>query len=196
MIPYALLILVPVALGLDYAGAGPTWIFLTAAAAVAVLADWVRRGTEQMAKYAGPSIGGLLNVTFGSIADLIVAIFVLLSGQIQVAQAQITGSIIATSLLGLGRAAFVGGIGRDRQRFSCADAGLLSTLLVLLTIALVLPAVFEIHGAIRPFPARHRRHHRGAQPRHLGRPAPALHSQPVLHAGHPPRRLRRRGSWR
>lgn len=144
MSAYALLALVPVALGLDHFGARPVWVFLTAAGAVAVLADWVRRGTEQMATHVGPSIGGLLNVSFGSVAELILAVFVLLSGQIQVVQAQITGSIIATSLLGLGLAAFAGGIGRDRQRFSRDNASLLSTLLVLLTMALVLPAVFEI----------------------------------------------------
>ena len=111
MLAYALLALVPVALGLEFLGAGPVWIFLTGAAAVAVLADWVRRGTEQLAKRAGPAIGGLLNVSFGSVAELILALFVLLDGQIEVVQAQITGSIIATSLLGLGLAALVGGSG-------------------------------------------------------------------------------------
>ena len=144
MLAYALLALVPVALSLEFLGAGPVWIFLTGAAAVAVLADWVRRGTEQLAKRAGPAIGGLLNVSFGSIAELILALFVLLDGQIEVVQAQITGSIIATSLLGLGVAALVGGVGRDRQCFSRANAGLLSTLLILLMVALVLPAVFDI----------------------------------------------------
>ncbi|MGG5823574.1 calcium/proton exchanger [Falsiroseomonas sp. HW251] len=144
MIPFALLGLVPIALGLDWLAAGPVWVFLTGAAAVAVLADWVRRGTEQLAMHVGPSIGGLLNVSFGSMSELILALFVLLSGQVQVVQAQITGSIIATSLLGLGLAALAGGIGRERQRFSRAHAGLLSTLLVLLTVAMVLPAVFEI----------------------------------------------------
>lgn len=144
MLAYALLALVPVALGLEYLGAGPVWVFLAGAAAIAVLADWVRRGTEQLAKRAGPTIGGLLNVSFGSLAETILALFVLLSGQVRVVQAQITGSIIGTGLLGLGLAALVGGIGRERQRFSRANAGLLSTLLILLVAALVLPAVFDV----------------------------------------------------
>ena len=144
MLAYALLAFVPLALGLDYLGAGPVWVFLTGAAAVAVLADWVRRGTEQLAKRAGPTIGGLLNVSFGSVAELILALFVLLDGQVEVVRAQITGSIIGTSLLGLGLAALVGGIGRERQRFNRANAGLLSTLLILLMVALVLPAVFDL----------------------------------------------------
>src|SRR4051812_25359099 len=144
MLAYALLALVPLALGLDYLGAGPVWVLLTGAAAVAVLADWVRRGTEQLAKRAGPTIGGLLNVSFGSLAELILALFVLLDGHVEVVRAQITGSIIGTSLLGLGLAALLGGIGRERQCFNRANAGLLSTLLILLTVALVLPAVFDL----------------------------------------------------
>ena len=61
-----------------------------------------------MASRAGPAIGGLLTISFGSVAELILALFVLTSGQVEVVQAQITGSIIATSLLGLGLAALVG----------------------------------------------------------------------------------------
>src|SRR5689334_10957225 len=144
MLRYALLLFVPVSLGLDFLEAGPVLVFLSSAAAVAVLADWVRRGTEQVAAQAGPAIGGLLNVSFGSIAELILALFVLTSGQVAVVQAQITGSIIATSLLGLGLAALVGGLGRERQCFSPASAGLLSTLLILLMVALFLPAVFDL----------------------------------------------------
>ena len=143
-LPYALLLIVPISLGLEYLDAGPVWVFLASAAAVAVLADWVRRGTEQLAAHAGPAIGGLLNITFGSIAELVLALFVLVSGQVAVVQAQITGSILATSLLGLGLAMLIGGLARERQSFNRANAGLLSTLLVLLVIALLLPAVFDL----------------------------------------------------
>jgi Ca2+:H+ antiporter len=140
----AFLGLVPLSLALRYlTEAGPIWIFVTAAAAVAVLADWVRKGTEQLAERAGSAIGGLLNVTFGSAAELILALFVLARGQAAVVQAQITGSIIGTSLLGLGLAALVGGWGRERQSFNRASGGLLSTLLLLVVIALLMPAVFD-----------------------------------------------------
>lgn len=144
MLKYLFLMLVPVSLGLEHFGAGPIPIFLTGAAAVAVLADWVRRGTEQLAAHAGPAIGGLLNVSFGSVAELILALFVLTSGQVAVVQAQITGSILATTLLGLGLAMLVGGIGREKQEFNQANAGLLSTMMILLVVALLLPAVFDL----------------------------------------------------
>jgi Ca2+:H+ antiporter len=111
--------------------------------AIAVLADWVRHGTEQVAAHAGDTIGSLLNVSFGNAAELVLALFVLSTAQTQVVQAQITGSIIGTTLLFFGIAALVGGLRRQRQTFSRARVGLLSTLLLLLALAILLPAVFD-----------------------------------------------------
>src|SRR5205807_1604791 len=108
------------------------------------LADWLRRATEPLAERAGRTIGGLLNVSFGNIAELVLALFVLSRAQTRVVQAQITGSIIGTTLLFLGISALVGGIGRARQTFNKASAGLLSTLLFLVVIAILLPAVFDL----------------------------------------------------
>ncbi len=65
-------------------------------------------------------------------AELIPALFVLTGGQVAVVQAQITGSLLATTLLGLGLAMLAGGIGRKKQDFNPANAGLLSTMLILL----------------------------------------------------------------
>ena len=112
--------------------------------AIAILADWIRRATEQLAERAGSAIGGLLNVSFGNTAELVLALFVLSRAHTQVVQAQITGSIIGTTLLFLGISALVGGIGRARQTFNQAEAGLLSTLLFLVVVAILLPAVFDL----------------------------------------------------
>jgi Ca2+:H+ antiporter len=145
MMSYALLFLIPLSLALRFfVHAPPVWIFITAAAAIAVLADWLRRATEQLAERAGSTVGGLLNVSFGNTAELVLALFVLSRAQTKVVQAQITGSIIGTTLLFLGISALVGGIGRRRQRFNAASAGLLSTLLFLVVIAILLPAVFDV----------------------------------------------------
>jgi Ca2+:H+ antiporter len=141
---YALLLFVPLSLALRYLFDAPAgWVFLTSAAAITVLADWIRRATEQLAARAGSTIGGLLNVSFGNTAELVLALFVLSAAQTRVVQAQITGSIIGTALLFLGISALVGGIGRTRQSFSQSSAGLLSTLLFLVLIAILLPAVFD-----------------------------------------------------
>src|SRR4029453_4339529 len=86
--------------------------------------------------------GGLLNVSFGNTAELILALFVLAAGKPDVVKAQLTGAIIGNSLLGLGLAIVVGSIGREKQTFNRAHAGQLSSLLVLSTIGLLLPALF------------------------------------------------------
>jgi Ca2+:H+ antiporter len=152
---YVLLAFIPVSLLLRYHfAAQPVWIFVTGAVAIAVLADWIRRATEQLAERAGSAIGGLLNVSFGNTAELVLALFVLRQAQIRVVQAQITGSIIGTTLLFLGISALVGGIGRPRQVFNQANAGLLSTLLLLVVVAILLPAVFDATQRSTALPAK------------------------------------------
>jgi Ca2+:H+ antiporter len=141
---YAPLLFVPLSLVLNHLSlVGSPWVFLTGLIAIGVLADWVRQGTEQVAAHAGSTIGSLLNVSFGNAAELVLALFVLSSAQTQVVQAQITGSIIGTTLLFLGIAALVGGLRPERQVFSQQHIGLLSTLLLLLAVAIMLPAVFH-----------------------------------------------------
>lgn len=139
-----LLILVPISLGLAYVHAPPSWVFGTAALAIVPLAEWLRRATEQLAARLGSAIGGLLNVTFGNMAELILAIAVLLSGKTDVVKATITGSIIGNGLLGLGVAILVGSWRRTKQTFQRERAGLLGSLLVLSVIALLLPAIFDL----------------------------------------------------
>jgi len=140
-----LLFVVPVAPILKYLiGASPVWIFAAGAVAIAVLADWIRRATEQAAKRLGPAIGGLMTVSFGSIAEIVLALFVLAAGNAKVVKAQITGSILGTSLLGLGVAIVVGTMGRERLQFRRERAGQLSSMLILIVIALMLPAVFDL----------------------------------------------------
>jgi Ca2+:H+ antiporter len=151
---YALLLCIPLSLALRYLFDAPAgWVFLTGAAAIAVLADWLRRATDQLAERAGSTIGGLLNISFGNTAELILALFVLSRAHARIVQAQITGSIIGTTLLFFGISALVGGLGRVRQTFSQASAGLLSTLLFLVVVAILLPAVFDLSE--RPHPGKH-----------------------------------------
>ena len=144
MIRLALLALVPIAPALHYLlGLPPIWVFVAGIAGVGILADWIRAATEQLAEHTGPAVGGLLTISLGSLAELLLALFVLARGEAEVVHAQITGSIIGTSLLGLGLAIVAGGISRDRQTFNRARAGQLSSMLILIVIALLLPAVFD-----------------------------------------------------
>lgn len=93
-----LLAFLPISLLLEYVlHAPPLWVFVTAVLAIVPLADWLRKATEHVAVHARPAIGGRLNVTFGTMAELILAIFILRSGNVQVVKAQVIGN----ALLGL-----------------------------------------------------------------------------------------------
>ena len=144
MLLRALLLLVPISVVLALVESVPrALVFGTALLAIVPLAEWVRRSTEHVAARAGSAIGGLLNVSFGNAPELILALFVLRAGEVAVVKAQITGSLIGNSLLGLGMAIVAGSFGRERQHFNRERAGLLSSLLIIVTIAILLPALFD-----------------------------------------------------
>ena len=91
MIFSLLLLLIPVSIILEYVvHAPPMWIFVTAVLAIVPLAEWIRKSTEQLAERLGSAIGGLLNVTFGNVAELILALFVLQAGH-AIAGAHVAG---------------------------------------------------------------------------------------------------------
>ena len=65
-----------------------TVVFLLAAAAILGLAWVVGLGTERLGALTGPQVGGILNATFGNIAELIIAFFALQRGLIEVVQGE------------------------------------------------------------------------------------------------------------
>jgi Ca2+:H+ antiporter len=101
------------------------------------------QATENLATKTGPTIGGLLNATFGNATELIIAFFALQAGKIEVVKASITGSMIGNMLLVLGLALFLGGLKHKRQVFSKETAGALSSLLLIVMIAFLVPALFD-----------------------------------------------------
>jgi Ca2+:H+ antiporter len=150
-----LLLFIPITAVLAYGvHAPPMATFGCSLIALVPLAEYVRRATDQLARRAGPAMGGLLNVSFGNVPELVLGLFLLHAGQAEVVKAQITGAIIGNSLLGLGLAIVIGGFGRDKQTFRKDRAGLAGSLLVLVVIALLLPALFRIsqRGVLGPAP--------------------------------------------
>lgn len=119
-----------------------TPMFFVSALGILGLAYVVGISTERLGALAGPQVGGILNATFGNIAELIIAFFALAAGQLEVVKASITGSIIGNLLLVLGASLFFGGLRNGTQRFSAKIASMDSTLLVLAVIGLFVPAVF------------------------------------------------------
>jgi Ca2+:H+ antiporter len=138
-----LLAFVPVALALRLLGAPPVWVFAASALAIVPLAAQMGHATGRIAARTGPGLGGLLNATFGNAAELIIALVAMREGLYDVVKASITGSIIGNILLVLGLAILVGGVRHDRQTFNRTAASMGSTLLVLSSIGLLVPAIFH-----------------------------------------------------
>jgi Ca2+:H+ antiporter len=142
--PYLLVPFIPIAAIFEFAHVGAVPTFFTSTLGVIPTAALMGRATEELAARAGPGIGGLLNVTFGNAPELIIALFALNAGLHEVVKASLLGSILGNSLLVLGAAAFVGGLGRDRQYFDRAAASAQTTMLMLAVAALVMPAIFVL----------------------------------------------------
>lgn len=138
-----LLVAVPAAAVVDWVQAPAVWIFAVASLAIIPLAALMGRATESLASHAGEGVGGLLNATFGNLAELILALMALRAGLYAVVKASITGSIICNILLVLGGSLVAGGLNRPIQRFNRTAAGLSATLLQLAAAALVIPALFH-----------------------------------------------------
>lgn len=155
--PYLLVPFIAIAIVLEVLHAGAVPIFFASALGVIPTAALMGRATEELAARSGPGIGGLLNVTFGNAPELIIALFALGAGLHEVVKASIIGSILGNILLVLGGAAFVGGLGRERQRFDRTAATAQSAMLLLAAVALVMPAIFEmVEGRGLPAPGAER----------------------------------------
>ena len=151
--PYTLVPFIPIAVALELLHAGPVLIFATSAIGVIPTAALMGRATEELADRVGPGIGGLLNVTFGNFPELLIAFFALREGLHEVVKASIIGSVLGNVLLVLGAAMLVGGVTRDRQSFNARAARSQATMLLLASVALVMPAVFQlVRGGGLPLP--------------------------------------------
>ena len=149
-----LLVLVPVSLVVDLATDQELATFLTAAGAIIPLAGLIGRGTDQLAMHAGPRVGGLLNATFGNVTELIISIFLITRGELDIVKASLVGSIIGNLLLVLGLSLLLGGLRHEEQSFSARSAAVHSSSMVLAVIGLVMPALFVLSAGKQGFAQR------------------------------------------
>ncbi len=122
----------------------PLLIFLVAGLGILPLAALIGQAVEQIAEHTGERIGGLLFATFGNATELIIGIFALSQGLVQVVSASIIGSIIANILLVLGVSVCIGGFKHGRLQFDGRHANQYGSLLGLSIAGLLLPTVAEL----------------------------------------------------
>lgn len=145
-----MLVFVPICLALDRLDVDPRIVFAMAGLAIIPLAAWIANFTEAISTRIGPTLGGLLNATFGNATEMIVSAVALQAGLIEVVKASLMGSIIANLLLGLGLALFLGGL-KIRKPGSSINTEHLTTvtrvnssLLNLVVVFLLAPTAIEI----------------------------------------------------
>ena len=146
---YWMLVMIPVALALDWFEAPPWLVFLSSALSIVPLAGLMERATESVAHVLGPNLGGLLSASLGNAPEMIISISALLKGLDEIVKASIAGSILGNLLFVLGAAMIAGGSGRQVQFFNRESASLGSGLLFLAVAALIIPALF-FHSATDP----------------------------------------------
>jgi Ca2+:H+ antiporter len=135
----ALLVFVPLSIAAHFLHWGSLVVFITAALAILPLAAWMGSATEEIAVVAGPSLGGLLNATFGNATELIIALVALNAGLVDVVKASITGSIIGNLLLVMGLSMLLGGLRFKEQSFQPIVARVNASSMNLAVIAMLLP---------------------------------------------------------
>lgn len=139
-----LLPLTPIAIAARFlAPEAHVWLFFLAGVAIIPLAGWMGKATEHLAARTGEGIGGLLNATFGNMAEIIIAIMALREGLTEIVKASLTGSIIGNALLVLGLSMLGGGLKFKTQEFNAAGGRTRATQLTLAAIALLVPALFH-----------------------------------------------------
>jgi Ca2+:H+ antiporter len=141
---YLILIVVPVAIAMNFLmPERHTLVFAMACASMIPLAWLLSESTEQLATRTGPTVGALLNVTFGNAGELVIGFFAMREGLQQVVKASITGSILVNLLLSLGVSMIAGGMRHKTLSFNPLGARTQSTMLALAAIALIFPAAYH-----------------------------------------------------
>ncbi len=139
-----LLVFVPVAFWVETLPVSPLVVFAISGLAIVPLAAWIANSTEEIAVVTGPTIGGLLNATFGNATELIIAVVALRAGLVEIVQASISGSIIANLLLALGLGALLGGLRVPELAFQSGSARINSSSLLLAVTVLLTPTLIVV----------------------------------------------------
>jgi Ca2+:H+ antiporter len=138
-----LLLAVPAAIVANYTHQSPVVVFALACLGVLPLAGFMGDSTEHLSARTGPTVGGLLNATFGNAAELIIAIVALQAGLIDLVKASIAGSILGNLLLILGLSLVAGGVGQSELKFNRTSVGMSAGMMSAAVVGLVFPALFH-----------------------------------------------------
>ncbi|KAL4581464.1 hypothetical protein LXL04_017679 [Taraxacum kok-saghyz] len=135
----------PLAMLVDQLTERHGWVFLLSLLGIIPLAERLGWATEQLVFYTGPTVGSLLNATFGNATELIISLFAMKHGMLRLVQQSLLGSILSNMLLVLGCALFTGGIvhRHKEQIFNKSNAGMNVGLLLMAVMGLLFPTLLH-----------------------------------------------------
>ncbi|KAJ0801499.1 putative calcium/proton exchanger, sodium/calcium exchanger membrane region [Helianthus annuus] len=136
----------PLAMLVDQLTHRQGWVFMLSLLGIIPLAERLGWATEQLVYYTVPTVGGLLNATFGNATELIISLFAMKQGMLRLVQQSLLGSILSNMLLVLGCALFSGGITHlnKEQMFNKSNVGMSVGLLLMAVMALIFPTVLRV----------------------------------------------------
>ncbi|ETV97406.1 calcium/proton exchanger [Aphanomyces invadans] len=139
-----LLVAIPFAVWSYYAEWGAVWVFSLNFLAMMPLANILGEATENLAEHTGDTIGGLVNASFGNAVEIIIAIFALKAGEIELVQSSLIGSMLSNLLLVLGMCFISGHLGGAQEStFSGVGASINMSLLFVASFAMLVPSYYS-----------------------------------------------------
>ncbi|EQC30970.1 calcium/proton exchanger [Saprolegnia diclina VS20] len=140
----ALLLVAPFAAWSYFGHWSPMWVFGLNFLTMMPLANILGEATETLAEHTGDTIGGLVNASFGNAVEIIIAIFALKQGEIELVQSSLIGSMLSNLLLVLG-CCFVSGHfgGAKESSFNGAGASINMSLLFVSSFAMLVPSYYQ-----------------------------------------------------
>ena len=150
-----LLLAVPITIYFSMIANDTGMSFVFSMIAIMPLALLMGHATEEIALRTSESLGGLLNATFGNAVEIIIAGLAIYTAanhadqaetMITVVQASLIGSILGNLLLVLGLSLLWGGINHQKQTFNQPALSMSGSLLLMATLAMLIPAAVDIGG--------------------------------------------------
>ena len=125
--------------------------FILALLSMLPLAERLGFCTEELSEHVNDTTAGLMNASMGNAPELIIALFALSAGKIDVVKESLIGSVLSNLLLVLGSALLVGGTRVHMQSFNNVLAPQNAIMLLACSLAVFMPTSLVASGLeLRP----------------------------------------------
>jgi Ca2+:H+ antiporter len=116
-------------------------IFAATTIALAGIAYLIGEATSQLSNHVAAPVAGTIQSALGNLPELLICIFALQAGSVDVVQSALVGSILTTAMLVLGAALTIGSMRHGMLKFESRTPRMIAVLLTLAVSALALPTL-------------------------------------------------------